>query len=125
MRDEVLEPGRKYTFQVMADEKLWDLDVETGKVKQVKLKKYGKVPSVEVNPRAKFQGIFVRKGEMTLYVSQDDRNVLTRMVADTPFANVKLVLYRVQGPGGDFWIEKGMEPDSKAVKKRSPRRRRR
>jgi len=105
MRQTDFKPESKYKFEVMTDGKIWDLDVRTGKYENVKTQRHGKVSSLKVMPKASFEGIFVRKGTMTLYVSKDPRRIVTRLVADTPFASVKLVLRRVTGPGSDFWVE--------------------
>ena len=59
---------------------------------------------MKVVPTAAFDGLFVRKGKMEFWVSNDERRVCTKMVADTPFANVKLYLAKVEGPGEDDWI---------------------
>jgi hypothetical protein len=107
LRKNDLQPGQTLNFEVMADERLYDLVVRTTKVENVDLEHYGKVSSVKCAPEAAFNGIFVRKGKMTLWVSRDPRRVCTQMVADTPFANVKLRLLKVEGPGDDAWIRKG------------------
>lgn len=106
MRAQELKENEENKFQVMADEKLYDLVVRSRKSDRIKLKKYGKVSSLRVEPEAAFNGIFVRKGKMTLWLSKDDRRICTKLEADTPFANVKLLLLDVSGPGDDDWINK-------------------
>ncbi len=105
MRQTDFQPRSSYQFEVMADEKLYDLEVKSGKLENVKTQRHGKIKSLKLEPQASFEGIFVRKGTMTLYVSNDPRRIVTRLVADTPFANVRLVLRKVSGPGSDFWVE--------------------
>jgi len=102
-------PGTTIKEHLMMDEKLYDLDLNFRKVEDVKLKTYGKVKSVKVEPRAKeaFNGLFVKKGDMDLWVSTGPRKVCTLIEAETPFANVKIRLYKVTGPGDDDWIKKG------------------
>jgi len=104
MRKSDFAPGQTLTYELMADEKLYDLILKTEKIEKVKLPTYGKVESVKCNPEAAFNGMFVRKGKMTLWISRDARRVCTQMEADTPFANVKLKLNDVSGPGQDSWI---------------------
>ena len=114
MRGSEMMANQVYQYNLMADEKLWDMRVNTRKIEKVKLKGYGKVESLRVEPKAAFEGIFVRKGEMIIWVSQDERQIMTKMVADTPFANIKLILHTVSGPGDDFWVEEQKKPTSKA-----------
>jgi biotin synthase-related radical SAM superfamily protein len=60
---------------------------------------------VRIEPDAAFQGLFVRKGKLTLWVSEDERRILTRVVAVIPVANVRIHLDRVLGPGNDRWVK--------------------
>lgn len=108
MRSVTVDPDQQeeITYRVMADEKLYDMHVPPPKLEKVKLKKYGKIPSYRYKPRASFQGLFVRKGDMDLWVSNDARQIITKMLVDTPFANVKIYLKEVTGPGDDKWIKK-------------------
>ena len=89
----------------MADEKVYDVIIRTGEEEEIKLSRYGKVKSLKMVPKAQFQGLFVRKGKIEAWVSQDPRQICTKIMADTPFANVKLLLNRVEGPGSDFWVD--------------------
>jgi hypothetical protein len=111
MRKGPFEEGKKKSYELMADEKLYDLVLSMDEYEKIKLSKYGKVESLKCVPEAAFNGMFVRKGKMTLWVSKDPRHVATMMEADTPFANVKLKLYDVSGPGQDFWIKNKEEDD--------------
>ena len=111
MRKSDFQLGQTLSYELMADEKLYDLIVKTEKAERIKLEKYGKVESVKCAPEAAFNGMFVRKGKMTLWISRDARRVCTQMEADTPFANVKLKLHDVSGPGEDSWIKNKKEDD--------------
>jgi hypothetical protein len=117
--------GKQLNFRVMADEKLYDLYVEVTKREDIKLSEYGKVPSFQFAPQAAFQGLFVRKGKVTFWVSDDDRKLCTQIEAEVPVANVRLKLREVSGPGDDFWIS-ALENEDDAGSKRTrigPRRR--
>jgi hypothetical protein len=96
--------GDTQTFRVMADEKLYDLEVTSRKTQRIKLPRYGKVESVMLEPAASFQGLFVRKGKMTLWVSEDERRLITRADIQVPVADVHLILQDVDGPGEDDWV---------------------
>lgn len=96
--------GEKENFMVMADEKLYDLLVEPLREEKVKLPQYGRVSSVRLEPEASLNEVFVRKGKLWLWVSDDDRRIVIRVQAKVPVASVKILLANVEGPGDDFWI---------------------
>ncbi len=104
-------PGSRQQFRVMTDEKIYDLWLEAGSETRVRLPNYGRVPSIEVEPEAAFEGLFVRHGRMTLWVSNDERRILTRMSASIPVASIRMVLQDVRGPGNDSWILDEYEED--------------
>lgn len=104
MRREGFEPGVKQEFRVMSDEKIYDLWLESKGAERVRLQHYGRVRSVEVEPEAAFEGLFVRRGKITFWVSDDERRVMTKMVGHIPVASIRLVLHKVTGPGNDSWI---------------------
>jgi hypothetical protein len=100
-------PGAREHFEVMADEKIYDLWLNTRKKEPVKLNQYGSVPSILVEPDAAFNGLFVRKGKIWVWISDDPRCLATKVVAVVPVANVRALLCSVEGPGEDFWVRKG------------------
>lgn len=104
-------PGSRQHFRVMTDEKIYDLWLEARNYTRVRLPNYGRVNSIEVEPEAAFEGLFVRRGRMTFWVSGDERRVLTRMSASIPVASIRMVLQDVRGPGNDEWILDEYEDD--------------
>ncbi len=118
MRAEEFPVGTKQNFRVMADEKLYDLEVKSHKAEKVKLPRFGKVSTVMLEPEAAFQGLFVRKGKMVLWVSDDDRRLIARASIKVPVAHVNLVLDKVTGPGEDVWVN----PEPEKPKKRRRRK---
>ena len=116
IRSQEFKVGETNDYQVMADEKVYDLSLATKEVERVKLSEYGKVECVKVRPEAAFNGLFVRKGEMDVWVSTDPRQVATKIVADTPFANLVIKLHEVKGPGDDFWVDKKKKPPKTNLK---------
>ncbi|MEX2606186.1 MAG: DUF3108 domain-containing protein [Kiritimatiellia bacterium] len=97
--------GNFYEYKVLADEKLYDLTVKTSGYERIKLENYGRIKSLKMDPEAQFEGVFVRKGKMRVWLSDDDRQLLTKLMLDTPFANVRLLLRSVEGPGADDWVK--------------------
>ncbi len=99
--------GDEINLRVMADEKLYDLEASVTERETIKLERYGAVKCLKIEPKAAFQGLFVRKGKVTFWVSDDDRRVCTFLKASVPVASIQLRLNRVMGPGEDVWIRKG------------------
>ena len=92
------------TYNVMTDEKLYELIIEAGRKERLSLAEYGRIDSLKIEPKGKFDGMFVRKGRMWLWVSDDPRYVIVRATASVPVASIKIILREVRGPGDDFWI---------------------
>ena len=118
MRTAEFPVGTSQTFQVMADEKLYELHVKALKEEAVKLDLYGEVDSIKLKPTAKFEGLFVRKGDMEVWVSADPRRIITRATAKIPVASIWLVLDEVTGPGEDFWVNPPEEEEKATVRRR-------
>ncbi len=115
MRRNEFTPGEKIEYRVMADEKIYDVFLNVGPVDTMKMEGYGKVKSVRITPEAAFEGLFVRKGKMVVWVSRDARRVATRIQATVPVADVHINLREVRGPGHDSWVGGKGAPASAAA----------
>ncbi len=105
IRKDPIQAGETRSYRVMTDEKLYELVVESGKKEKVELENYGKVPCIKMEPKGKFNGMFVRKGRMFLWLSDDARYTICRATASVPVASIKIMLKTVRGPGDDFWTK--------------------
>lgn len=106
IRKDPIRAGQKRSYRVMADEKMYELDAEAEKVEKVALRNYGKVACIKMEPKGKFNGLFIRKGRMWIWLSDDARYTICRATASVPVASIKVMLKRVRGPGDDFWTQK-------------------
>lgn len=105
MRSAALEPKQTTEWRVMSDEKIYDLILYAHGTKEIDLSGYDReIPSLELVPEAKFDGLFVRKGKAVLWVSRDPRRLLTLAKVKVPFGRVRIELRHVNGPGDDFWV---------------------
>ncbi len=111
IRSRKFEPEKKYHFRVMADDKIYDLDVVSGTHKTIKLPNFGRIRSLRLDPEANFQGLFVRVGKVRVWVSDDDRFLCTQAAVGIPLGTVKAILVKVEGPGYDFWSLAGEDRD--------------
>ena len=103
LRTQTFTVGTQQHFRVQADEKVYDLWLNVQKKEKIDTPNYGKVASIKVEPEAAFNGLFVRKGKLWIWISDDPRAVGTRIEASIPVANVRAVVMQVEGPGTDFW----------------------
>lgn len=105
IRKEPVKADETRTYRVMTDEKLYEMILEAGKKETLDIgKPYGKVATIKMEPKGKFNGLFVRKGRMFVWVSDDARCTLCRVTASVPVASIKVLLRSVEGPGNDGWI---------------------
>jgi hypothetical protein len=105
LRSVPFHPDSSHQYRVMADDKTYDLWVKIAGPEPVRLNTFGAVNSLRFDPEAAFEGIFVRKGKLTAWVSTDDRRLCTRMVGSVPVASINVLLTEVYGPGNDFWTQ--------------------
>ncbi|MBM4152906.1 MAG: DUF3108 domain-containing protein [Kiritimatiellaceae bacterium] len=107
LRSIELKPNSKSQYSVMTDEKVYDLFLTTLGIKSISLPKYVEdVASIEVKPEASFDGLFVKNGKATVWISRDSRHLMTLARLSVPFGRVSVTLSEVNGPGDDFWITK-------------------
>lgn len=114
LRSEQLSEKQKRVYQVMSDEKVYELILNADDVDDLDLPNYKRdIPSLKMVPEAKFDGLFVRKGKATVWVSRDARRLLTFAKIKVPFGRVRVKLRSVSGPGDDFWITEKRDDDDK------------
>lgn len=104
MRSLDVTVGEERTWRVFTDEKIYDLFVKVPRKEVVELDRYGKIESLLFDPEAAFNGLFVRKGKVHMWVSDDARKLCTKVTAKVPVASVEIRLAEVKGPGMDFWV---------------------
>ncbi len=105
LRNQTFTPGKREHFRVQADEKIYDLWLNVQKKEEVDTPNHGDVDSIKVEPEAAFNGLFVRKGRLWVWISNDPRHLASRIEASIPLANVRAVIIKVEGPGSDFWLK--------------------
>jgi hypothetical protein len=112
MRSRPFRVGDRRHFRVMADEKIYDLYVHALNEEDIRLSGFGSVRSLRLEPTAEFNGLFVRKGRLWVWVSRDARMLCTKVVAEIPVGKIKAVLKSVHGPGDDAWIRSTARQDA-------------
>ncbi|MDD4870534.1 MAG: DUF3108 domain-containing protein [Kiritimatiellae bacterium] len=105
MRSRGLSVGQTENFRVLVDDKIYDLQVTGLGYEEMDIEDFGKIKCLTIEPKARFGAIFVRKGRVTLWFSEDERRICTRMAGKLSFASLKAVLSGVEGPGEDAWAK--------------------
>jgi len=88
VRLQKLKEGQMISFPVSTDEENYQFDILVGKRESLKTD-CGKVKTVRLEPKLFGPGrLFTRKGEMTMWVSDDSKHTPLRLVAKTPSGTV-------------------------------------
>ncbi|MBU1694372.1 MAG: DUF3108 domain-containing protein [Verrucomicrobia bacterium] len=96
MRSRPFKIGETVKSRVMADEKIYDLYVKVSRRENLDLPNLGRRQSIKLEPEAAFNGLFVRKGKLWMWVSDDTDRFCTRLAARVPVASVSLWLSKVE-----------------------------
>lgn len=118
MREHRFAPGTREHYRVMADEKVYDLWIDVKEKEKIALSGFGDVPTIRTEPEAAFDGLFVRRGKISIWITDDPRCVAAQIVASVPVATVQAVLCAIEGGGDDRWTKPTAKstPQAKPVK---------
>ena len=93
--------ARKHRLLVTG--KLYDLDIKVREEDSIKVPEVGRVPSLEIEPVADFDGIFLRQGKVFFWISKEKRRVVTCIKAKVAVGKITAELHSVSGAGETFW----------------------
>jgi hypothetical protein len=94
------------THTLFADGKLYALDLKIHDEDKIRIPDHGRIPCIEVEPIAEFDGLFIRKGKIMFWVSKQNRRMVTCIKAKVPVGKITVKLHEVSGPEDDFWNNK-------------------
>ena len=83
-RTQPYHPGEAVTIPVHTDRRDWDLAVSTRGENLMRVPGIGRFHAMEVFPEIDFQGIFVKKGKITGWISLDERRIPLKMSVKIP-----------------------------------------
>ena len=95
--------SRKHTLLVTG--KLHELGLEISDYDNIKLSHYGKVPSIEIEPVADFDGIFLRKGKVFFWISKQPNRVVTCIKAKVAVGSITAKIHEISSPAEGFWSQ--------------------
>jgi hypothetical protein len=91
-------------YQVMADDRIYDLTMAAEDKKDIlPVPGFGAIPCYQVSPDASFEGLFVRTGKLTAWVSKGIPCLITRMDGEIPLASIRIRLAKIEGPESQAW----------------------
>lgn len=104
LRKDGVSAGVTNRYQVMADDKIYDLVLTPEDRKEtLPVPGFGPIPCLQVSPDAAFEGLFVRSGKITAWVSKGAPCLITRMDGEVPVARIRIRLAKIEGPGLQAW----------------------
>jgi hypothetical protein len=98
-RMQKIVPKSKVVVPVNADEKNWDLEVEVGEIKKIKVSGLGQFDAVQLKPKLKFQGLFVRRGKIEGWLGLDSGRIPLMMKVKIPVLGAIAVKLEEYSPG--------------------------
>ena len=105
-RNTDLEEMAVRNYRLLVTGKMYELGLEITDHDTIKVGKHGPVASIEIEPDAEFDGIFLRKGKVFFWVSKEKRRVVTCIKAKVAVGKVTAKLISVSGEGDAFWNSK-------------------
>ncbi len=92
IRGETFPVGTQSLHRVMADEKTYDLLIRSIREERVEAQGKKRMRALRLQPDAKFEGLFVHKGQMQVWVTPETPMLILRAEVDIPVARVHMVL---------------------------------
>ena len=93
LRNESLKVGDSITYRVFESRKNWELVIDVIAAEEVKVKA-GRFRTVVVHPKLKFEGIFRRKGELHVYMTDDQWHIPVLMKSKVSIGSIDAELVR-------------------------------
>ena len=93
LRNEALQVGDSVTYRVFESRKNWELIIDVIAAEEIKVKA-GRFRTVVVHPKLKFEGIFRRKGELHVYMTDDRWHIPVLMKSKVKIGSIDAELVR-------------------------------
>jgi hypothetical protein len=110
LRNESLQVGDSVTYRVFENRKNWELVIDVIAAEEIKVKA-GRFRTVVVHPKLKFEGIFRRKGELHVYMTDDQWHIPVLMKSKVKIGSIDAELVRFTLGGEEKEIPSRLPPD--------------
>ena len=112
MRRSPFVPGRTIESHVLADDKIYAIQLDVlGDDKVEGSGKIGVVKCVKIEPKASFDGYFIRTGRVFLWVAKAAPDYCVKMQAHIPVANISAILAGARVNSDPFNPDWDVNPD--------------
>lgn len=95
LRTKNLEVGKNFEFDVGTGKKIWPLVVEVVRKEKIKVP-LGKFNTIVVIPRLREEGIFKAKGDLEIWLTDDERKIPVKMKSKIEFGTISAVLVKIK-----------------------------
>lgn len=109
LRNEHLEVGDVFDYRVFENKKNWELIIEVIAQEDIEVKA-GRFRTLVVHPKLKFEGIFRRKGELHVYMTDDQWHIPILMKSKVKIGNIDAELVRFKLGGEEKTIPSMLPP---------------
>ena len=110
LRNESLQVGDSVTYRVFESRKNWELIIDVIAAEETKVKA-GTFRTVVVYPKLKFEGIFRRKGELHVYMTDDKWHIPVLMKSKVKIGSIDAELVRFKLGGGEKQVPSMVLPE--------------
>jgi hypothetical protein len=98
LRTKNLIVGEKIVIDVFEDKKNWQVEVNVLKKERIKIYS-GEVDTILVKPLLKYEGIFQRKGDVYIWLTDDDRKIPVQVRTKVIIGSVYAKIIDIRGVG--------------------------
>lgn len=98
IRARSLEIGRSVFMETFEGKRLWDLEVQVLRRERVRVPA-GTFDTIVVKPLLRFEGVFVQKGDVLVWLTDDERRMPVRMESEVRIGSVAADLRSFARPG--------------------------
>ncbi len=110
LRNETLKVGDSVTYRVFESRKNWELIIEVIAAEEVEVRA-GRFRTIVVHPKLKFEGIFRRKGELYVYMTDDQWHIPVLMKSKVKIGSIDAELVRFTLGGEDKEVPSLIPPE--------------
>jgi hypothetical protein len=110
LRNESLHVGDSFPYNVFEGRKNWELIIDVIAAEETEVKA-GRFRTVVVHPKLKFEGIFRRKGELHVYMTDDQWHIPVLMKSKVKIGSIDAELVRFTLGGGEKEIPSRLPSD--------------
>ncbi len=112
MRRSPLNKGETLESHVLSDDKIYTIKLRMIDDEKIRLdEKIGTIKCVKIEPKASFDGYFVRTGRVFLWIAKSAPNYCVKMQARIPVANISVMLTDARVNSDPFNPDWDVNPD--------------